>query len=97
MNKETEDTIKQIDKEISEINRKLRVLHTAKSNLCDRKTDLLLGIIKEYFRISDKEMNCIEIGYWDCPTSPIGVCFYNSHEDPCSDTCLVCGDPEERK
>jgi len=97
MNKEDADTIKQIDKEIAEINRELDVKYTARSNLYDKKTDLLLGIIKEDFGTSDKEIYCIQIGDWDCHESPIGVCFYNAQEDPCLDTCLVCGDPDERK
>lgn len=37
----------------------------------------------------------LKIGFHEC-TSPIGVCVYDE-EDVCRDTCLFCGDPEERK
>ena len=36
-------------------------------------------------------------GSWECSESPLGICIYNNHEDPCLDECVVCGDPEERK
>jgi hypothetical protein len=39
----------------------------------------------------------IELGVWDCPNSPTGMCFYDVSEDPIRDFCLVCGHPEERK
>ncbi len=29
--------------------------------------------------------------------SPIGYCVYNDEEDPCCDSCLYCGMPDERK
>lgn len=34
---------------------------------------------------------------WDCSDSPFGVCAYDREDDPCSDFCLFCGEPEERK
>lgn len=38
------------------------------------------------------------IGFtWECETSPIGLCIYNSYKDGAHDCCLLCGAPEERK
>ena len=34
---------------------------------------------------------------WDCDGSPTGHCAYNTAEDPTCDSCLFCGQPEERK
>jgi hypothetical protein len=34
---------------------------------------------------------------WYCPTSPTHQCVYDSAEDPRHDSCVYCGDPEERK
>lgn len=34
---------------------------------------------------------------WDCPTSPIGTCVYDSYQDRAWDDCLFCHDPFERK
>lgn len=34
---------------------------------------------------------------WDCNKSPVGTCVYDFFQDPCRDSCLFCGDPEERK
>jgi hypothetical protein len=35
--------------------------------------------------------------YHECKASPVGVCLYDEYDDPARDSCLVCGDPEERK
>jgi len=39
----------------------------------------------------------IEIGHWDCDSSPIGICAYDGYEDTIHDNCLYCNEPEERK
>lgn len=38
-----------------------------------------------------------ELGSWECPKSPHGLCVYVPADDPCRDSCIYCGDPEERK
>ena len=37
--------------------------------------------------------------FWECeePKNPWGVCIYEHSTDPMHDTCLFCGQPEERK
>ena len=42
----------------------------------------------QWFYISDS---------WDCPGSPFGLCMYHIIHDGAHDTCVFCGDPEERK
>jgi hypothetical protein len=39
----------------------------------------------------------IDLGFYDCVASPIGLCVYDGMADPSHDNCLVCGDPSERK
>jgi hypothetical protein len=39
----------------------------------------------------------IQIGSWECPTSPLEVCAYDYEADPCCDDCLFCHNPNERK
>jgi hypothetical protein len=39
----------------------------------------------------------IEIGHWDCDSSPIGICVYDDWSDSIHDYCLCCDEPEERK
>lgn len=39
----------------------------------------------------------IELGGWECPSSPTGECFYDARNDPALDECLMCGGPDERK
>lgn len=41
----------------------------------------------------------IAIGDWECESksNPIGICVYNHKEDSCHDSCLYCGEPDERK
>jgi hypothetical protein len=36
-------------------------------------------------------------GWWECATSPIGICVYNDEEDRGHDSCLYCEEPAERK
>ena len=44
---------------------------------------------------------CSQCGFnaklWYCPSSPTHLCDYDFDEDPCADSCLHCGQPEERK
>jgi len=35
--------------------------------------------------------------YWRCEASPCGYCTYDSVNDRAHDTCIFCGEPEERK
>ena len=35
-------------------------------------------------------------GNWDCENSPNKKCNFNVKEDPACDTCIYCGEPEER-
>ena len=39
----------------------------------------------------------VPLAGWECVNSPTGFCIYNITEDPCMDSCIICGDPEERK
>lgn len=39
----------------------------------------------------------LEIGNHECEDSVLGVCVYDVLEDPSWDSCLVCGEPDERK
>lgn len=39
----------------------------------------------------------VVIGSWDCPTSPVGVCAYDTSTDRCCDECLFCEEPSERR
>jgi hypothetical protein len=34
---------------------------------------------------------------WRCPRNARGFCEYDDDRDPAHDSCLFCGDPEERK
>lgn len=38
-----------------------------------------------------------KVGIWDCEKSPVGVCVYHRHNDPHSEQCIYCGQPQERK
>lgn len=41
---------------------------------------------------------CITMNFWwECPSSPFGWCAYHTVLDPAHDTCIFCGEPEERK
>jgi hypothetical protein len=37
------------------------------------------------------------MGYWKCRKSPVGHCVYDIEDDPEQDSCIYCGDPDERK
>lgn len=54
----------------------------------------LEGIAREQF---PDESYVVVGSAWECEDSDVGFCVYNSEEDPCRDSCLVCGEPYERK
>jgi len=56
-----------------------------------------MSTIAGYFKQSEDTLPSIAIGSWECKDSPIGVCFYDSREDPAYDDCLICSEPHERK
>ena len=35
--------------------------------------------------------------FWECDSSPFGLCMYHQMFDPCWDNCIFCGEPHERK
>lgn len=39
----------------------------------------------------------IELGWHVCKHSPTKQCFYDAVLDHCCDSCLMCGQPDERK
>lgn len=41
-------------------------------------------------------IECVDLGDWECEHSPTGHCFY-AETDHCNDSCLMCGQPDERK
>jgi Tfp pilus assembly PilM family ATPase len=54
----------------------------------------------EFFKsqgVNDVSANTLTIGDWDCPHSVTGLCVYNHRDDPCLDSCLICGQADERK
>lgn len=53
------------------------------------------SILDKY--LGEDEGQWHRVGYWECPTSPIGVCVYHRMNDPHSDRCIYCGHPSERK
>lgn len=36
-------------------------------------------------------------GFWECEKSPVGICVYHKIHDRAHDSCIFCGEPEERK
>lgn len=57
------------------------------SKCCESKVELHFEPTQEEYVVSD---------YWTCEQSPIGRCEYGP-DDPANDSCVHCGDPEERK
>ena len=39
----------------------------------------------------------IELGQWNCETSPTNYCVYNRKDGFSLDFCIFCGGPDERK
>ena len=34
---------------------------------------------------------------WNCEESPVMLCVYDSYKDPAMDSCIFCGEPDQRK
>lgn len=45
----------------------------------------------------DLQFSDLTCGHWQCEDSLLGHCVYDAPDDPCLDSCLYCGDPNERK
>jgi hypothetical protein len=54
----------------------------------------LLRVLAESLGISFHHY--IEIGVWDCPSSPINRCVYNRQTDPYCLHCVYCSGSDER-
>jgi len=74
---------------------RVRVLHECLSEAEHNARALERAIVLD--AVPGHEEHTIQIGSWECPTSPLGVCAYDSEADPCHDDCLFCHDPSERK
>jgi len=72
-----------------------KVLADAERQLVNEQYHLVSEALLKAERAIPK-MYHLDIGDWDCPTSPIGVCVYDTSEDPACDECLFCGIPNER-
>lgn len=71
----------------------------------ERTTEIkkeIAALVYEQDQILDKylgegEGQWHKVGYWECDTSPIGVCVYNPFNDKALDNCIYCHSPHERK
>ena len=79
----------------SAINEAIEVSQKTLRNLENRQMNLDGEVCVELARVL--EIDSVELGSHKCHHSPTGKCFYNEDEDPCNDSCLVCGQPDERK
>ena len=52
-------------------------------------------ILDKYLGVGEGQFHMV--GYWECETSPIGICVYNEGLDPALDRCIYCEYPHERK
>ena len=48
----------------------------------------------QFFETNIEQLNNIKSG-WECPDSPNGECDYSGPDE--EDSCIYCGQPEERK
>ena len=66
-----------------------------------RRAIAATGHVRNYTRAFESGVGvcaaAIEIGHWDCESSPIEICVYDGYADPMQDSCLYCGLPEDRK
>lgn len=68
---------------------------------------VLVELVNEALPGRNYVVGDLEEGSWECPdpespsegepASPTGFCVYDPHEDPCRDSCIFCGHPQERK
>jgi|TARA_R110000787_G_scaffold7481_2_gene25512 hypothetical protein len=45
------------------------------------------------FAVSPRLGHCT----WGCEESPVMLCVYDSYKDPAMDSCIFCGEPDQRK
>lgn len=84
--KSLKEQIRKLEGKKAKLNIKIGEL--IKPYVPDNVKNVSTGLVYEWYRVST---------FWDCEKSPIGCCMYNHNEDRFHDSCLFCGDPEERK
>lgn len=58
------------------------------------ETDKVKAIVGPLVGVSPSDLH---IGSWDCVESPTRHCLYDNSKDSMHDSCVICGDPAERK
>lgn len=53
-------------------------------------------ILDEIFGEGNGQWHDVD-AFWGCDSSPIGWCVYHNYADPAHDSCVFCGEPQERK
>ncbi len=59
-------------------------------------TDKMYSYIKEFYPNLNIEHELGDM-FCECKASPFRTCLYNKFEDPAQDSCIFCGEPNERK
>lgn len=78
------------------------VIYPARASILNAEKELLrisFLILKKQSpeEYSNLDPNNMIHGWWDCEESPTNKCIYNIENDPVRDSCLFCGEPDERK
>lgn len=73
----------------------LQAWDAADSNLRRREAELSEHLAILYPDVGEHNFS---ISYYhECPNGSVGICVYDKIHDPNLDSCLACGQPEERK
>lgn len=84
---------KRLEKLESELSTLKINLKNMERNINNYKTEL---VIKD--KHFDKNSVSLEFSnFWECQTSPTGYCVYDRYSDYSCDSCIYCGEPNDRR
>ncbi len=62
-----------------------------------KMTWLIESILDRHMGEDEGQWHTVGSELWECSKSPVGLCVYHKVNDRMHDSCIFCGEPEERK
>jgi hypothetical protein len=86
--------------DLLDINNAMAALHDSQEAMDDaqrKNRDARQALKEAMASYSGIPASSLQLGSWNCPGSPSGLCYYDLRGHMGDDECAVCGGPDERK
>ena len=86
--------------DLLDINNAMAALHDSQESMDvaqSKNRDATEALKEAVASYSGIPTSSLQLGGWNCPGSPTGLCYYDLRGHMGDDECAVCGGPDERK